>query len=150
MDENDTINEEKNITKEELVKLTEFNELTSQINNVVENKQTDSESSSRGESEAQPFKKSIAEMEEEQRQPTITIKELKALKRARYSDIANKFRYAYVLRNKKTGLVVELRAASSLHACNMIGWRKNNARLIEVIDKQKETNAEIKKEETNK
>jgi len=96
---------------------------------------------SRGESEPQPFKKSIAEMEEEQA-PTITIKDFKALKRSGYEKIADKFQYAYVIRNKKTGVVVEIRAASSVHACNIIGWRPKNTQLIEVIDTKKKENAE--------
>jgi len=99
-----------------------------------------SSSSSRGESAPQPYKQSIADMEEEQ-QPTITIKELKALKRSRYDKIAEKFQYAYVLKNKRTGLVVEIRAASSVHACNIIGWKPRHAKLIEVIDKNKKEKA---------
>ena len=96
-----------------------------------------SSSSSRGESAPQPYKQSIADMEEQQQQPTITYKELKALKRARYDKIAEKFQYAYVLRNKRTGLVVEIRAASSFHACNIIGWKPRHVRLVEVIDTKK-------------
>lgn len=102
-------------------------------------------SSSRGESEPQAFKKSIAEMEEEQKQPSITMKELKALKRSRYNEIADKYQYAYVLKNKKTGLIVEIKAVSSIHACNIIGWRPKNTQLIEIIDTKKQENTVVTK-----
>lgn len=106
-------------------------------------------SSSRGESAPQPFKKSIAEMEEQQRQPTISMKEFKSLKRADYDKIVEKYPLAYVIRNKKTGLVVQIQAASSYHACKIIGWRPRQVELIEVIDTKKQENAqEVKKEET--
>lgn len=100
-----------------------------------------SHTSSRGESAPQAFKKSIAEAEEEQQQPTISIKDIKALKRSNYSKIADKFQFAYVIKNKKTGLVVEIRAASSVHACNIIGWRPKQVKLIEIIDTKKKENA---------
>lgn len=96
-----------------------------------------SSSSSRGESDPQLFKKSIAEMEEAQHQPTLSIKEFRALKRAKYDKIADNFQYAYVIKNKKTGVIVEVRAATSLHACNIIGWRPRHVQLIEVIDTKK-------------
>jgi hypothetical protein len=105
-----------------------------------------SHSSSSETSAPQPFKKSIADMEEEQNKPHITLKEFKALKRSNYDKISSKFQYSYVIRNKKNGMVVEVKAASSLHAANIIGWRPRHTELIEVIDTQKvkETNSEKK------
>jgi len=105
-------------------------------------------SSSRGESAPQPFKKSIADMEEHQH-PNISMKEFKALKRSNYDKISDKFQYAYILQNKKNGMVVEIRAASSVHACNIIGWRPKNTKLIEVIDTKKKVNAEDVTDVTN-
>lgn len=61
---------------------------------------------------------------EEKKEPApITYKEIKALQRANYEKIATNFKTAYVLKNKKTNQIVEIRAASSFHACNIIGWR---------------------------
>jgi hypothetical protein len=54
-----------------------------------------------------------------------------------YGKIKERFNRAFVLRNIKTGMVVELRAASSTHACTMIGWRPNNVRLLNVIELEK-------------
>lgn len=103
----------------------------------------DDVSSSRGESAPQAFRKSIAEMEEEVQHATVSAKEMKALKRSRYDKIAEKFQFAYVLRNKKNGLVVEIRAASSTHACNIVGWRPRHVEVIEVIDTKKETPSKV-------
>ena len=72
-----------------------------------------------------------AEKEAEKNEPVpITYKEIKALKRADYEKIAPKYKTAYILKNKKTGQVVEIRAASSFHACNIIGWRPNRVKLM--------------------
>ena len=62
--------------------------------------------------------------------PSITFKELRALKKAKYDKIYNKFKTAYLLKNTKTGQIVEIRAASSFHACNIIGWKKNHVKVI--------------------
>ena len=69
-----------------------------------------------------------------QKEPTSydREKDTKALKASRYGDIKDKFNKTFVLENRKTGMVVELRAASSTHACKLINWRPNNAKLIDV------------------
>lgn len=67
----------------------------------------------------------------------LTIKEANALKYSRYEEkIAhnNKFKKAFVIRNKKTNQVVELRAASSFHACKIIGWRPRKVQVLSVRD----------------
>ena len=79
----------------------------------------------------QEFKKHLDEISSE-KQPMLGLKELKALKEAKYHKIAEKFDTTYVIQNKKTGMIVELRGASPLHAANSIGWRKNHVKLIEV------------------
>ena len=64
----------------------------------------------------------------------LTWKEAKALKRSRYEEKAaknDKYTKMYIIRNKRTNQIVELRAASSLHAANIIGWKP---RKIEVLD----------------
>lgn len=62
--------------------------------------------------------------------PPLTRKEAKALKRSQYDKIAEKFFTSYVLQNTQTGQIVEIRAASSLHACNIIGWRPRKVNLL--------------------
>jgi len=67
----------------------------------------------------------------------LTWKEAKALKQAKYADkIADnkKFKNIYVIRNKKTNQVVELRAASPVHAANIIGWRPRRIQVLDVRD----------------
>lgn len=76
--------------------------------------------------------------------PSVGFKEFKALKRARYNEVAPRFNKVFVLRKVKTEQVVELRAASSYHACKMIGWKPNDVRLVE----EKEFKPEKNKSET--
>ena len=74
-----------------------------------------------------------AAQQDEQIETRLTYKEMKALKRSRYeTNIMNnsKFKKAYVIQNIKTGQVAEIRAASSFHACNIIGWKVNKVILI--------------------
>lgn len=71
--------------------------------------------------------------EEQPEIPPLTYKEMKALKRARYEqDIMNNsnFKKAYVLQNTRTGQMASIRAASSFHACNIIGWKVNRVKLL--------------------
>jgi len=84
----------------------------------------------------------IEKQKEDDEPPPLTYKEARALKKSEYSDkIANnpKFKDVYVLRNKKTGQVVEIRAASSVHACNIIGWRSRKVEILQhtVIEEPK-------------
>jgi len=62
----------------------------------------------------------------------LTWKEERALKKARYNEIFPKFKKAYVLRNKRTGQIAEIRAASSFHACNIIGWKMRKVEVLEI------------------
>jgi len=97
---------------------------------------------------AQRYNQSLAKMEENNKnQTTLTIKEFKALKRAKYDEIVKKFPLAYVLKNKRTGMVVQIQAVSYLHACNIIGWRQRHVKLIEIIDTKKEQSPEQVNEE---
>ena len=81
--------------------------------------------------------------------PPLTYKEARALKRSKYETIANNFKTAYVLRNKRTGQIVEIRAASSCHACNIIGWKTNKVELLsERVITSESQPKEVKREET--
>ena len=78
---------------------------------------------------------SIEKVEEKEEVPPLTWREAKALKRSRYEEkIAHndKFTKFYTIRNKKTNQVVELRAATPLHACNIIGWRLKKIQVLNV------------------
>jgi len=71
--------------------------------------------------------------EQPQEPPPLTRKEMKALKRSCYEEkIMNnsRFKKAYLIKNIKTGQIVEIRAASSFHACNIIGWKVNRVRIL--------------------
>jgi hypothetical protein len=79
------------------------------------------------------------DQEEKQEIPPLTQRELKYLKRAKYDEIAGKFKKAFVLKNRRTGQIAEIRAASAFHACNILGWKPNRAALIEtkIIEDEK-------------
>lgn len=63
--------------------------------------------------------------------PPLTYKEMRALKRSKYAEVANKFKKIFLLKNKRTGQIVEIRAASAFHACNFIGWKPNRVKVLE-------------------
>jgi len=74
-------------------------------------------------------------MPEEQEPAPLTYKEAKAFKKSKYGEkIANndKFTKIYIIRNKRTNQVVELRAASPIHACNIIGWKPRKVQVLDV------------------
>jgi len=62
--------------------------------------------------------------------PTLTKKEIYSLKTHKYENATKKYKTSYVILNKKTGLIVEMKAASAVHACSMIGWKSKNCKLI--------------------
>ena len=67
--------------------------------------------------------------------PPLTWKEAKALKKSKYAtEIANNEKYTkmYIIRNKRTNQVVELRARDGLHAACIIGWRPRHVRVLDV------------------
>lgn len=72
----------------------------------------------------------------EERPAPLTYKEMKSLHKARYEDIVQnpKFKNAYLLKNTKTGQMVEIRAASSFHACNIIGWKPNKVSVVQITE----------------
>lgn len=86
------------------------------------------------------------EVEKETYQMPLTFKELKALKKARYKENADKYPNNYVLQNKKTNQMVEIRAYSPLHACNIIGWKTSKVKLV--MSQTKEEADFIKRQET--
>ena len=77
----------------------------------------------------------IVEGDEPDEPAPLTYKEAKAFKKSKYGEkIANndKFTKIYIIRNKRTNQVVELRAASPIHACNIIGWKPRKVQVLDV------------------
>lgn len=66
----------------------------------------------------------------------ITKKDFTNLKRNDYERVREKYKTNYVIENLKTKQIVELTAASSVHACNLIGWRPKNCRIIDVVKRE--------------
>jgi len=66
----------------------------------------------------------------------LTKKEIHSLKTAKYNENLDKFENTYIIKNKQTGMIVEMKAASPVHACTMIGWRVRSCQLIDTIKKE--------------
>jgi len=66
-------------------------------------------------------------------------KEISSLRKHKYEDAVSKYKISYTILNEKTGVIVEMKAASAVHACTMIGWRVKNCKLIkETVEKAEE------------
>ena len=89
----------------------------------------------------------------------ITYRDMKALKKSRYQDkIANNpiFKNLYVIKNTKSVKVAEVRAASSFHACKIMGWKPNQdilvketESIIKVVPKESKENKKNDKQKEN-
>ncbi|MFA5313520.1 MAG: hypothetical protein WC375_09440 [Methanomassiliicoccales archaeon] len=63
--------------------------------------------------------------------PTLSWKEIHALKKSKYYKVSQEFSDVFVLKNKKSGMVVEMKAATSFHAASMIGWKPKQVIVLE-------------------
>jgi hypothetical protein len=59
-------------------------------------------------------------------------REAKALKRSKYSEKQSSYKTEFILANKKTGQIAEIKGISFLHACNSIGWRDRHVQVLEI------------------
>lgn len=59
------------------------------------------------------------------------LKDQKSLNRSHYGDIKESMPKTFILQNKKTGKVAEIKACSELHAANLIGWRLRHVIVLE-------------------
>ena len=64
-------------------------------------------------------------------------KDVRSLKQHKYDVVAERFQKGYVIRNTKTGQIVEIRAASACHAATMIGWRHRQVEVLDIINHAK-------------
>jgi hypothetical protein len=70
----------------------------------------------------------------------------KHLKRAKYDTKTNIYDKAYVIENKKTKTIIEVKASSSTHACSIAGWRPRHTKLIDIINvKERDEKALVEK-----
>lgn len=86
----------------------------------------------------QKYKRSLADAPQPQTpQFYLSKREINSLKANKYEEAIKRFKKSYVIRNKKTGMIAELRAATPFHACTMIGWKERHCQLLETIDHDK-------------
>jgi len=81
--------------------------------------------------------------------PPLGWKELKALRQNKYDEKSKQFDKAFVLKHKRSGMIVELRALSSVQACNFIGWRARQVSVIKVKDLADEKQAQDRIDNAN-
>ncbi len=80
-------------------------------------------------------------------QPSLTRREMKYLKKNRYMSIKDNPSYkSFIIFNKKNGQMVEIKAASSFHACKIIGSKPNQVKVISENTLKMITEAENKVE----
>jgi len=137
--------------------VTEFSEKESVSSSNVSSEETTTIAAPKNTIDMQKFRRNLATQAAEKQNeeeggeegpPPLTWKEIKSLKRNRYFDIKDKFDKAFVLQNKRTDQIAEIQAASSYHACKIIGWKSNRTKVIDVIN-VKEREAEILKKVEN-
>ena len=69
----------------------------------------------------------------------VNAAEMKRLKNNGYGkDSGDKSWKTYVIKNKNTGKIAELTAASSLHASKLIGWRPRHTVVLETRESSEE------------
>lgn len=71
--------------------------------------------------------------DEENRIPLLDEKDMRNLKKSKYEALSSKWTKVYILQHK-SGKVAELKAASPLHACKMIGWRHRHVKILSEKD----------------
>jgi hypothetical protein len=64
----------------------------------------------------------------------LSRNDLKKLNQTKYFELKDKYKTAFILKNKKTGVVVEIQASSAVHACHFIGWRPKNVKIIDTVN----------------
>lgn len=80
-------------------------------------------------------------------EPVLSWKEMKALKNNDYKKLSERYNKSFVIKHKRTGMVVELRAASVMQAAGFIGWRPRHTILIKEKDLTEQNKDEKKAKE---
>jgi len=89
--------------------------------------------------------KAMAEQLGQQEAPAVLgWRETKALRKNGYNEKSSQYTKSFVIKNKRTGMIVELRAASAYQAANFIGWRPRHTILIKEKDVTVEKEAQDK------
>jgi len=84
------------------------------------------------------------EKEEAQAPVVLSHKEIRALTNSKYEQKAPLYKKSFVIKNKRTGMIVELRAVSPVQAAHFIGWKPNHTVLIKEKDIAAEVEAQAK------
>jgi hypothetical protein len=58
--------------------------------------------------------------------------EFKAMKKSKYQETKSDFDTSYVIQNKRTGQIVEVKAISPILAAKTVGWRPRHVKVLQV------------------
>ena len=75
-------------------------------------------------------KKAIAKPESKGGQ--VGSKEFKAMKKSGYNDNKDDLDTSYVIQNKKTKAIVEVKALSPIMAAKTVGWRPRHTKVLQI------------------
>ena len=74
-------------------------------------------------------------------------REMKYLKKARYQKFADTYPSSYVIQHKTRGMIAEIKACSSFQACQFLGWKPQQVKIVQEKDiRQDKKNSEEKYE----
>jgi hypothetical protein len=62
--------------------------------------------------------------------------EFKAMKKSKYNEQKDEINTSYVIQNKKTGKIVEVKAKSAVLAARTVGWRPRHIKVLQINEKK--------------
>lgn len=65
---------------------------------------------------------------------SLSDKDQAKLKFNNYEKIKNNFKTTFIIFNTKTGKIAEIKAASVVHAANLLGWRVRQVKLLDQFE----------------
>ena len=77
------------------------------------------------------IKKRVEAVKEAAKAVPLGPKEMKYLKRARYKHFADTYPSSYVLQHKIRGMIAEIKACSAVQACQFLGWKPQQVKIIQ-------------------
>ena len=69
--------------------------------------------------------------------------EFKAMKKQDYQKNKSQIDTSYVIQNKKTGQIVEIKAISSLSAAKTVGWRPRHVKVLQINKDSSNSNKNV-------
>jgi len=91
----------------------------------------------------------LTEGKEDKIPMVLNWKEQKSLRLNGYEKKSVRYDKSFVIKNKRTGMIIELKAASAVQAANFVGWRPRHTILVKEKDIRIEKEAQGKIDDVN-